>query len=377
MTHSPVAFIPADSGRDPEPGVALCLSGGGYRAMLFHVGAVWRLHQAGILDGLNRVSSVSGGSITAGWLGVCWSKLYPKDPAQARGFEETFVNPLRDLASKSVDWKAILKGATLPGSAADFVARAYDRLLFRGARLGDLPDDDAGPRFVINATNVQSGALWRFSRPYMRDWRVGEVKSPDLKLAVAVAASSAFPPFLSPLVLSLDPDDFTPDSGHGLQKPPYTSEVVLTDGGVYDNLGLETAFKRYRTVLVSDAGGVLAPSPEPGSDWVSHTARTISLIDSQVRALRKRQLIDALTERPGTYWSIRSQLADYPIDDTLDVSPERAQELAEVPTRLTAMDPTLQERLINWGYAVSDTALRAHYTADLPKGALHFVAAGI
>ena len=110
---------------------------------------------------------------------------------------------------------------------------------------------------------------------------------------------------------------------------------------------------------------------------MSHTARTISLIDSQVRALRKRQLIDALTERPGTYWSIRSQLADYPIDDTLDVSPERAQELAEVPTRLTAMDPTLQERLINWGYAVSDTALRAHYTADLPKGALPFVAAGI
>src|ERR1044072_5945833 len=54
----------------PAPGVALCLSGGGYRAMLFHLGALWRLNEAGLLRGLVRVSSVSGGSITAGVLGM-------------------------------------------------------------------------------------------------------------------------------------------------------------------------------------------------------------------------------------------------------------------------------------------------------------------
>ena len=46
--------------------MALCLSGGGYRAMLFHVGALWRLNELGLLPRLDRVSSVSGGSITAG-----------------------------------------------------------------------------------------------------------------------------------------------------------------------------------------------------------------------------------------------------------------------------------------------------------------------
>jgi NTE family protein len=51
----------------------------------------------------------------------------------------------------------------------------------------------------MNATNVQSGVLWRFMKPYMCDFRVGEVKTPTLRLAEAVAASSAFPPVLSPV----------------------------------------------------------------------------------------------------------------------------------------------------------------------------------
>ena len=66
---SPVtAAAEAPVGREPEDGVALCLSGGGYRAMLFHLGALWRLNEAGFLPRLARVSSVSGGSITAGLL---------------------------------------------------------------------------------------------------------------------------------------------------------------------------------------------------------------------------------------------------------------------------------------------------------------------
>src|SRR5438270_13748934 len=63
---SPVRPIPTDDGSPPLSGIALCLSGGGYRAMLFHVGALWRLSELGYLPTLDRVSSVSGGSITAG-----------------------------------------------------------------------------------------------------------------------------------------------------------------------------------------------------------------------------------------------------------------------------------------------------------------------
>src|SRR5947209_5408833 len=58
--------------QQPEDGIAVCLSGGGFRAMLFHLGALWRLNELGYLPKLDRVSSVSGGSITAGVLGLAW-----------------------------------------------------------------------------------------------------------------------------------------------------------------------------------------------------------------------------------------------------------------------------------------------------------------
>jgi NTE family protein len=73
---------------------------------------------------------------------------------------------------------------------------------------------------------------------------VGLVPNPHMPVAVAVAASSAFPPILSPLLKELQNEDFMADPKTTLQKPPFTTEVVLSDGGVYDNLGLETACKR-------------------------------------------------------------------------------------------------------------------------------------
>jgi NTE family protein len=50
--------------KPPMPGIALCLSGGGFRAMLFHLGTLWRLNEFGYLPKLKLISSVSGGSIT-------------------------------------------------------------------------------------------------------------------------------------------------------------------------------------------------------------------------------------------------------------------------------------------------------------------------
>src|SRR5882672_7128882 len=74
---SPVQNIPRDSAasKQPRPGIGLCLSGGGYRAMLFHLGTLIRLNEAGILKKLRRISSVSGGSITSGVLGFKWNAL--------------------------------------------------------------------------------------------------------------------------------------------------------------------------------------------------------------------------------------------------------------------------------------------------------------
>lgn len=369
MPDSPVA------GADPQPladlsdpsapadGLGLCLSGGGYRAMLFHVGVVWRLREVGLLGRLDRISSVSGGSITAALLGLRFDAVVS---GSRDGFLSAFVGPLRELAGETLDAEAILGGLLLPGTIADRVAAGYRKHVFGDATLQDLPD---GPRFVLNATNVQSGALFRFSKPYLRDWRVGEIRNPEVPLASAVAASSAFPPVLSPFILKVDPSTFTPGSGKDLQTSPYTKRIVLSDGGVYDNLGLETIWKRCRTVFVSDAGGKLRPEPDPKSDWARHAVRVSGIVDDQVRNLRKRQLIRAFKagHRPGAYWGIRTPVAAYELPDALDCPEARTRELAGIPTRLAYLPDETQERLINWGYAACDASLRKHFDGGFPK----------
>ena len=85
MPSGPVELIPVDDPNGkPEPGTGLCLSGGGYRAMVFHLGALWRLYDAGLLRGLNRISSVSGGSITSGLLALKWKRAELRPGPRAR-----------------------------------------------------------------------------------------------------------------------------------------------------------------------------------------------------------------------------------------------------------------------------------------------------
>jgi NTE family protein len=366
-----------DHDRRPEPGTALCLSGGGYRAMLFHVGALWRLNEAGYLTKLERVSSVSGGSITAGALGLAWPKLGFDEGGVARQFEVELVEPLRRMAGKTIDFPAIGLGLITPGvTIGEKVAKAYRKHLFDSATLQDLPDR---PRFVFNATNLQSGVLWRFAKPYMRDYRVGEVKGPEVDLGTAVAASSAFPPFLSPVTLKLDEAAFTLGSGE-LQRAPFTTRPFLTDGGVYDNLGLETIWERYETILISDGGGHVKEQEKPKRLWPLHAFRVLGVIDSQVRALRKRSAIDGFRSgrQKGTYWGIWTNIADYGLPSTLPCPHEATLRVAATPTRLGKMDAAVQERLINWGYAVCDAAMRRHVDPDLPAaGAFPYPATGV
>jgi NTE family protein len=351
----------------PPLGWGLCMSGGGYRAMLFHVGTLWRLNELGYLPKLDRISSVSGGSITAGVLGLAWKTLSFDANGVATNFNGALVNPVRQLAATSIDVKSVLWGIFGPGSVNDQVIKQYRKTLFGDKTLQDLPDR---PRFVINATNVQSGALWRFSKPYMGDWKVGRVMNPQVTIAVAVAASSAFPPVLSPARLKLQSKDFAPGIDP-LQKPPFTTDVVLSDGGVYDNMGLETIWKRCETVLVSDGGAPFVPDPDPKTDWARHAMRILDLIDNQVRSLRKREVVGAFKAnlRQGSYWGIGGDIASYPATGTLPCPIVRTRELAAVATRLDSMDAVLQERLINWGYALCDAGFRSHVDTKAPAPA--------
>jgi NTE family protein len=348
----------------PATGIALCLSGGGYRAMLFHLGALVRLNELGYLPRLDRVSSVSGGSITAGVLASRWSRLRFSTSGVAENFDASVVSPLFGIAARTIDIPSVLLGLLGLGTAGERVAGAYRRHLFSNATLQDLPDR---PRFVFNATNLQSGVLWRFSKPYMWDYQVGEVLRPAVPLGVVVAASSAFPPLLSPVRLRRVESNYTPATGNRLQMPPYTNDVFLTDGGVYDNLGLETAWKSCQTVLISDGGAGFKFEPRPHRDWLLQSYRVLNVIDHQVRSLRKRQVIDSFKAgtRTGTYWGIVTNIANYGLANALPCSLTQTELLAATPTRLSRLDAVLQKRLVNWGYAVCDAAMRTHVDSSL------------
>ena len=125
---------------------------------------------------------------------------------------------------------------------------------------------------------------------------------------------------------------------------------------------------------MSDGGGKLQPDLKPDSDWPRHVVRILGVIDNQVRSLRKRQLIAAYKkgDKGGAYWGIRTDVADYELTPVLPAPHKKTLELAKTPTRLAKLSDEHQERLINWGYAVTDTALRKHVDTTIPMGSFPY-----
>ncbi|PTV96562.1 NTE family protein [Rhodobacter aestuarii] len=353
-----------------QDGIGLALSGGGFRAALFHLGALRRLVELGVLTKLDRISSVSGGSIVTGRLAEVWEEL-TADPTVAN-YERLVGDPIRSFCERSIDIPAILKAGANPFSSAGLMLeKAYAEQLITKS-LDALPDH---PVFIFNATNMQTGRNFRFSKRYMGDWRIGLLPDPLLPVARAVAASSAFPPYFSPITLK-DPGPFEAVEGADLNNnPAYTRQIRLADGGVYDNLGLETVWKRCRTVLVSDAGAHFQPDPKPGRDWLAQAMRSYDIVTDQSRGLRKRWLIEQFiagaaedgTARTGTYWGLSTDIANYGLGNTLPCKPEVTAELAKLRTRLNHFTDREQRMLINFGYALTDAAVRRH-TPEIVEG---------
>jgi NTE family protein len=343
----------------PTPKITLLLSGGGYRAMLFHLGALWRLNEAGLLRDIVGISSVSGGSIAATILVYKWDHLEFDDHGTAQNFAEEIVLPARRLANHTIDIPAAAVGLLPFTSASSRLISAYRSHLFGEATLRDLPDR---PVLFINSTNMQSGAGWTFTKWWMGDRFVGNVRNTPVELAVAVAASSAFPPVLSPVILRIEPSFYEPPQlpFMYLSHPPYTNRVFLADGGVHDNLGFFSSSEPFDVLMVSDASSRPRPQPRISLDWFTQTLRIFDLIYEQPASSRLGKLQDQIHDKTQVayIWSIYSRYDPAPFS-RLRASPQVAQALAEVPTRLSRMSESVQKQLINFGYAVTDDRLGA------------------
>lgn len=357
-------------GEKLEEGIGLCLSGGGFRAMLFHVGAFVRMNELGLLPKLDRVASVSGGSIAAGALAVAWDRLSFDRDGVAGNLADLVAQPLLDLSRKYVDVPAIALGFIPFVRGSRVAAFAYDRFLFGGRTLQDLP---ARPRFTFTATSLQSGVLWRFARDYAADWRVGMWRDPDLPISSVVAASASFPPYLSPAYITVPRGAIAAERGADLSSGKYVARLCLTDGGIYDNLGLEPVWKRYKTILVSDGGAVTPPSPTPWTNWLSQALRVNDIALQQGINMRRRVLqgLERTGQRRVAYWGIADTVDFYGRQNVLAYPADKSREAAQVPTRLTRYRREIRINVMRAGYAHADAALRAS-RIPLPDRAPNF-----
>jgi len=333
----------------PAPKILLALSGGGFRATLFHLGAICALRDRRILDRVDRVHSVSGGSVLGAHLVARWAD-FCSDP-RSDGAEDAFraaVSPLLHLIRSDVRGRVFRRwiiGLLIPillafaaagwvwrrGSALEFSIRSPDgwvlllvatltiislrsqrnrtrrladeyeslfphkefdnrgiRRLFRKRRrefaLKHLP---RSPALQIMATSLTAARAAWFERSGFRMWGPSPHdphkdkndpgpqtidEAANMSLAWCVAASSAFPPGFPPVRFG------NWDTG-GTEIRVQT----LTDGGVYDNLGIRVIEGEAKTpepdriILVCDAGIRVGYSDV--RSFVPFTSRMTRVID--------------------------------------------------------------------------------------------------
>lgn len=350
-------------------GIGLCLSGGGYRATLFHLGALRRLNELDILGRVRTISSVSGGSITAAFLAtnVPWPLNVPRIDWEGR-----VAKPLRAFTAKNIRTAPILK-RLLPwnwlkeSTGVEALAERYEQEL-TPLKLRELPDK---PNFVLCATDMAFGDNWVFENTRMGAYQPGYIVPPpeDWPLARAVAASACFPPVFNPLPVRFPPGEFVGGkAAEGPKRDAAIADLRLTDGGNYDNLGLEPVWKDHEFVLVSDGGGMFDFEADKNLIW--RIQRYTAIVANQARALRKRWLISSFLAgmMEGTYWGIGSARTNYDPQDTLGYSKELAREvIAEIRTDLDAFSEPEAAVLENHGYLLADVAIRKHAAHLLPS----------
>lgn len=342
-------------------GMALCLSGGGYRAALFHLGVLRRLNELGLLSQINHFSSVSGGSII---LAQIVQSLRPWIiPGEVfADWEDKVAKPFRALMSKDLRTIPILKGL-LPwnifkrGYNTKQLAKLYKKKLTQ-MKITELPKS---PVFTFCATDMVFGVNWIFEREYIGDYLAGYAKTPaDMPLAEAVAASSCFPPVFRPLSLNLKESAFI-EKGDARTWSNYgalVESIKLTDGGNYDNLGLEPVWKKSAVVFVSDGGGVFDYSPS--KSWFWQLNRYIAIFGHQSQSLRIQRLMYELRE--GIYKGAKFGIDKIDKHNTLPVYSE--QLVKEVITRIrTDLDGFTEPEICvleNHGYLIADSSINRH-----------------
>lgn len=348
------SFKPLQPGRNNSDKlfVILTFSGGGTRAAALAYGVMEELHATRIagpggsgtlLEEVDVISSVSGGSFTAAYYALRREKLF--DEFRGRFLYRKVQVELTGELLWPLNWPK-LAGSSYGRS--DLAAEFYDRELFKGARYQDLIAQNQRPFVVLNATDMSAGTPFPFVQDQF-DMICSDLK--DVTIARAVASSSAFPGLLTPLTfrnhagscgyrqpgwVQTAIDNDIPRRLNARRRAiaenrlalaavagdkPVRPYIHLTDGGVADNIGLR---------------GPLDALSTPNHPWSVVEMMNNKLVDKLV-VIAVNAATGAATERdksarvPGIIDTVVTA-AEVPLGnysfDTLELLREAADEFA-------------------------------------------------
>ncbi|TRC89684.1 hypothetical protein FJV80_07780 [Mesorhizobium sp. WSM4310] len=351
--------------------IGLALSGGGFRAAVFHLGILRWLAEEHLLERVTQVSTVSGGSLVTG---AIFSAAGGKWPSSSE-FLQTVYPSVRDmLVSRDLfSFRAL---------GADGFLRQNFRIFFRranvlawlirerwqiGLKLSDLPES---PIWHVNSTCLETGKNWRFTRDSMGDWQFGRHYSPDVAVADAMAASAAVPYVIGALKLELPKEGWwqtDPATKSPLRKTELRyASVRLWDGGAYENMALEPLYKPIEglqgcdVLICSDASGPLGPPSRILSSLLKGrlaSPRLFDIASDQIRALRSRMLMKAISQEEiaGFLFRLGTSPRQFKMQagNVGGLTDEECASCLNYPTNLTKVAGSDFDRIAHHGYEVA------------------------
>lgn len=381
--------------------VGLALSGGGFRASLFHIGVLERLAELDMLRHVSVISSVSGGSILAMHYYIKLKKLL-EEKSDSAIIREDYIDLVKKLKEEftsgiktNIRMRAIMDICT-PTTQA--LGKQYQKNLFDRAadktpkKMSELyikpyswNEEVFKPHFhnlelinkvpilIINATVQNNGHNWRFTasgmgeNPHMYDsttdknrvyeyQRYEDFPSPynEMSIGDAVAASSAVPGLFDPIKMEGIYTDIT---------------IALSDGGVYDNQGIASIIdEECNIVIVSDASKQLNEIPTPPLFRFGMISRTNDVLMNKIRdtefelakEMYKNGRIDGLAI---IHLKHGFGVETAKMDDKIETSPDSPlyeiidkdiqKKLANIRTDLDAFHDIESAALMHSGYEIS------------------------
>lgn len=384
--------------------IGLALSGGGSRAVAFHLGTLRALEDLQLLDDVQVISGVSGGSLMTGLVGYTDATFKDIDANAVRFLRrglvwplfKKFLDPRRGLQMFAAFVLATLPtllmeffvlmlrklSAVLPGMAKINamstnwhwpVPRWYSRTHVMADAIADIVGRqycDAPTRqkkaIVFNACELRTGTAFRMSNEKFGSWRFGCAPAKELRVADAIAASAAYPPFLPPLNWKLNLDR---------EGQIHMSRLIVTDGGVFENLGVSVmepgrdskysvvAYKP-EIVIASDAGAGQFSGAKYPTSWPSRMVQATSAIMRKVQDATKQRL-HKYAENGDLERFVYASLGQ--ADERVFLKPANwvdRESVVDYPTDFSAMSDEAIARLSARGEAITRALVTQYLLSD-------------